>query len=101
VSRLQAVREKWNHFLEMPFPKESATLEPNEVCLIEVDAAAAGCIHCFSTDGSLDEKRIKILESCTNEIQAALPTLDGHARDYFLHLKELCVSVLKETRFSK
>jgi len=101
MSSLRRIQEEWKRFLEKPFPKESSTQDPHEICLLSVDTAAAGCLSSFASNGELDKNRIDVLKSCTEDIQSALPELNGYTKDYFSNLKELCVSVLKETRLSK
>jgi hypothetical protein len=82
--------------MTIPFPSEYGGKDVAGICVTSVDTFAAGCIDTFvSRQGRLDEKRIKVLESCKTDLEVIVNSLDGEARIYFDKLLLLCRRVLQ------
>jgi hypothetical protein len=85
----------WRDFLEKPFPEVSAGVEIEGVDLAGLDTYTAGCVETFiERKGQLDRKRIHILQNCSRELDLAVSQLDGEAKIYFEHLRNLAKQVL-------
>lgn len=82
----------------MSFPEGFAGKDVNDICVTTLDTFAAGCIDTYVGDGRLDAKRIKVLNSCLEDLDLILPELYEYPKDYFLTLREICVEVVKNTR---
>lgn len=63
---------------------------PNEGELMTLDTVIGGCVTFYlESEGELDERRIDILQTCLEELEALLPDLSDHAAEYFQRLRQV------------
>jgi len=95
------LQTRWHQFAARPFPPGVAGTEIDGIDLAQVDTFAAGCISTHLQAASLDPASRKILAECARELDRALPTLTGQAREYFEELAALTAAVLAKSLNSR
>ena len=96
---LKAIEDQWRSHCAIPFPEGVAGDEVSGICLVSLDTYAAGCIQTYlECAGALDHNRLRVLESCTQDLAIVVPELTGDARDYFSRLEKLARLVLQSVR---
>jgi hypothetical protein len=86
--------DDWTTWRRHEFPRGIAGTEIDGIDVTSVDSFAAGCIQTFFDRGTLDEKRISVLEGCIRDLQRALPQFSGPAEEYFGELLAIARAVL-------
>lgn len=83
---IRELHEKSMGFSKVAFPDECVGVEPEGVCLVTVDASAAGCIDTsfagradVARRPGLDEWRTEVRRQCVVGLKNVLPHLDGSA----------------------
>jgi len=84
----------WEIHCEAGWP---SGLGPNEGELMTLDTVISGCVKYYFSENRLDLKRVEILGSCQNDLEALLPDLRGEARDYFDRLRVLACILLESS----
>ena len=93
---MDEIAQMWQRFETMPFPNGCGGKEVAGVCLVGVDTFAGGCIMTFiDWRGRLDIERTKSLQHCADELEIAVPLLDGQAKVYFDYLLQISRKVLQ------
>ncbi|MEV0720096.1 hypothetical protein [Asanoa sp. NPDC050611] len=84
--RLGTVALMWQAHLRAPFPRANV----GAVEMVMVDADIAGCVSVWLDNGGhLDAGRRSVLADRLDDLDAVLPLLAGHARDYYRRLRDL------------
>ncbi|MBN1911166.1 MAG: hypothetical protein JW818_15575 [Pirellulales bacterium] len=96
MTSLEKIRRLWAEFRKKPFPEGLAGEDINGVCVTSLDTFAAGCVDTYVCSGSLDRVKRDVLESSLVELDRILPELEDYPREYFLLLKEICISITKD-----
>ncbi len=81
----------WEIHCEAGWP---SGLGPNEGELMTLDTVISGCVKYYFSENRLDLKRVEMLESCKNDLEALLTNLSGEALDYFSRLHTLACLLL-------
>ena len=90
------INTQWGEFCNRPFPDDLAGVEIDGICITSLDSAAAGCISTYVDNGGcLDSERIRVLQTCSNELERINPLIRDDSR-YFNKLAELIHGVLAE-----
>ena len=87
------IRNAWNEFRSLPFPRGCAGEEIEGVCLATTDTYLAGCISYFVERGTLDAQRASVVSSACAELERVLPRIPAYARPYFSSLLNLSLAV--------
>ena len=98
MNKLKRIRKLWFDFQKMPFPENLVRKDINNVCFISLDSIVAGCIDTYSRNGRLDKNRIRILESCLEDLDSIIHFLEGYSKDYFLVLKKMCIEIITDSK---
>lgn len=93
------IRALWEKHLSTPFPVAYAGVEVEHIDLTMLDAATAGCISAFISDGDrLDLRRTAMLGLCHRHLAVVARRLEGEPQEYFLRLEDLAYEVLQAVR---
>jgi hypothetical protein len=84
----------WKIHCDAGWPSELGSSEGE---LMTLDTVISGCVKYYFTENRLDLKRIEILESCKNDLEALLPALSVEAQDYFNRLRTLACMLLESS----
>ena len=88
------IASAWSAFAIVPFPDIHDREETDRVCLKVLDIFAAECISTYADNGSLDRDGVRLLDSCSHDLQLMLPGLTGQPREYFDQLNDFAIGVL-------
>ncbi len=88
----RVIIEKWNKFVEIPFPIISNESLMSE--LVGIDTFTAGCISSF-IDGNLDQECINILKSTNEDLSKIQWELHSpEVKKYFEFLAEMVKNII-------
>ncbi len=95
---IHEIEQMWQQLRLLRFPRGYGGKEVSGVCLVSVDTFAAGCIDTFMRcRGRLDADRIRSLQGCVEDIETAVPMLQGEAKVYYELLLNVSRKVLQST----
>jgi len=95
MNGVNEIKVMWDEWKAIPFPTDYSGKDVEGICITSLDSYAAGCIDTFiSRKGSLDSRRISVLENCKKDLEIVVKSLDGEARAYFERLLKLSKVVL-------
>ncbi|MFI5744166.1 hypothetical protein ACIA9I_38140 [Streptomyces anulatus] len=91
----------WEDFRGLPFPSGFHSREPDDECMVTMDATLAGCIS-SAMNGQLDDERHVILHSRIARLGERLPLIrdDENATNYFtlLHKTAMLAAEFDDAR---
>lgn len=93
------IQRLWEKHLATTFPTELAGEEVEHLDLTLLDAATAGCISEYlSNGGQLDIRRTALLGLCHRHVAVVARQLEGEGQEYFHRLEVLAYEVLQAIR---
>ncbi len=89
-----SIAAAWRQFALVPFPDLVDRDEAIRLRLTTLDTFAAECISTYVDNGGLDRDGVRLLDSCSHDLQLMLPGLTGQPREYFDQLNDFAIGVL-------
>ena len=94
--RFDAVAEIYEEWRSAAFPDRVILADdPNGVEVVGLYSRVAGCIHTWLKNGGHAEDRVLVtLAHCEQELNRAIPALDGYEAYYYQLLLDMTVRIL-------
>jgi hypothetical protein len=98
--RLHAVAELYDEWRQAAFPRRVILDdEPNGVEVVGLYSRVAGCVHTWlAGEGRADDRLLATLAECEQQLNRAIPALDGYEASYYQRLLDMTVLILAGRR---
>jgi hypothetical protein len=93
---LRAVTELYEEHRQTAFPRRLIVDDANGVEMVSLASRALGCIHTWLRNGGrIDDRRWDTLSECKQQLNHAIPALDGDEASYYQRLLDMTVLILE------
>ncbi|MFJ3818552.1 hypothetical protein [Streptomyces sp. NPDC090056] len=101
--QVQKAARLWHEHLHAPFPASLRGAEFGDTDMVLLDADTAGCVLTWlNSGGALDPKRIRILQSCIEDLNRVIPQITEPAgTQYYERLRQLALLVSRTLSSTK